>query len=443
MPSPSPLCLFVICLSACVAVGSAASAVPDSQGVGGACLTEACFGERRAAALAQAASFMAQADPLEGWEHALRERVVQLCSGASKEGESLGVPSDWKVCLLRGRALAEDLSRFTVVKGGKKFSRLDVLRLRREYNRRKDSFGVWVRVEKGKVIRHESFGDRQKFEYTKDHMLAYLAVCAESGVFSKEMTFEFVTTTGDECQLSPLGKTQTAPNSYFDFLPILSYSRDGRCPNHILVPTTPWIHDYYVPVPRPTWESLNETGVFAGAGWGTAPERTHLAALSHLKLIPHLDASIHGRWGGSCHRILADLKTRNAYLADADVNALCQPVEKGGMFKGDVDQWQYKYLISMDGVGAVTRFSQHHKAPGVVVEVESKYEQYYTPDVQPFVTFVRVSNREAELLPSMRAALGWLRGNDAAARNMSETAQKYYERHLTTRSKMQYFQLFA
>eukprot|EP00754_Rhynchopus_humris_P030409 Rhum_TRINITY_DN15270_c0_g1::Rhum_TRINITY_DN15270_c0_g1_i3::g.147244::m.147244 len=386
MPSPSPLCLFVICLSACVAVGSAASAVPDSQGVGGACLTEACFGERRAAALAQAASFMAQADPLEGWEHALRERVVQLCSGASKEGESLGVPSDWKVCLLRGRALAEDLSRFTVVKGGKKFSRLDVLRLRREFVKRPGSFGVWVRVEKGKVIRHESFGDRQKFEYTKDHMLAYLAVCAESGVFSKEMTFEFVTTTGDECQASPL----RGPS--FDFLPILSYSRDGRCPNHILVPTTPWIHDYYVPVPRPTWESLNETGVFAGAGWGTAPERTHLAALSHLKLIPHLDASIHGRWGGDCPGILTSLKRRHKYLAEVDVNELCQPVEKGGMFKGDVDQWQYKYLISMDGVGAVTRFSQHHKAPGVVVEVESRYEQHYTPDVQPFVTFVRVSN---------------------------------------------------
>ena len=419
---------------------------------GSGCLTEQCVEEAREAGLARAREIHSQDNPLQGWDDGAGGRVARAihgsCDGEDRGGDAVGVPSEWKVCMLRGRMLANDLKRFKVVREGGRFGRLDMLRLRKEFLRRTDKFGLWVRVEEGVVVAFEWLGKRQFIDPAKAHLINFLSLAASTQVFSKAHTFEFVSLAGDACDYDPLvDDPKLRVEDYYAFAPMLKYSRDAvRCPHHIVVPVTPWVHvtSYHPPPPSAEqWAALDQEAAFAGTPFPQAPERTLLAIISHLKLMDGVRFTVRQCQNYCANMVDVAKKAGVSYVQSLSAADICKPVPEGGMCKDGVNQMSHKYLTSADGIGAAARLAEYLQAPGVVVELQRRHQWFFDDDLIPFVTYAVVSRELPKVLDSYKVVLSWLRKHDDVARNISNTATEYYNRHMTLKKRLRYFQLFA
>ena len=373
-------------------------------------------------------------DPL-AWDAPERATVARVCSTAPRSGQSVGVPSEWAMCVRRGRRLVQEMSKWKDT-----FSQVDVARLAGLFERdERRAYGVWVRIEQGVAVDYEVIGPWQWQQGRLQMHLAFVSLCQRLGAFGNA-TFEYITTIMDGCENDPLLLQQVPPQRYYEYLPVLSYSRDVRfCPHHILVPTVPWIHAYPKP-PEVAWEKLHARAVFGGSYFNV--KRFHAAALGQVGALKGNDIQVRCPRRTYCVDDVLRYK-KKGWLPDATDLSICDKTGPGTMcMNNPFEQTGYKYLLAIDGVGAVDRFQEFFAYSGVAIDVGTDYEQYYSDDIIPFVHYANCSSDPRKLEHSLSKVLEWLKQNDAAAHEMSNTAQKYMI-HMGTQAKARYFQLFA
>ena len=384
--------------------------------------------------------------PFEGFERDdLKEAVLHACAFANRTRPHDFVHDEHSLCLRRGRRTAEHLMRFSTVKSHKKYTKNDVIKLRSEFSTQ-PSLGTWYRIEDGVVVGQSAIGQTTGGEAATDHMGAFIAYCASLGTFAGT-TFEFVATVGDGCLGDPLmmsvrGSPEEALEQRLMYFPITSYSKAEECDHHVVVPTTPWLHSYHNP-PSPAWKDLKETAIFRGDL--NTPLRGLLAFVSHLKLVEDMDFKIQAnKCDGPCKVFYKKYRDVDYLKEMKGVDEVCKPDTEGGVCAtSPVKHPLHKAIIVTDGIGAVTRFPAYFSAPGLNVEIKSKYEMYFSKDVLPFVHYVGVTS-EIPLLPEgLNLGLKWIRGNDAEAQAMSLAATAFSDTHLTYRSRALTMRVFA
>eukprot|EP01061_Rhynchopus_euleeides_P032816 TRINITY_DN5461_c0_g1_i4.p1 TRINITY_DN5461_c0_g1~~TRINITY_DN5461_c0_g1_i4.p1 ORF type:complete len:642 (+),score=209.80 TRINITY_DN5461_c0_g1_i4:208-1926(+) len=381
-------------------------------------------------------------DPLEGWDHPDRKIVAEVCEQADTGDGRPGVPDERHVCRQRGRALSKDLQKFN----RQVFTRSDVDEMIELANKKAESsFLVWVRVEKGKAVDYRAVGhllddDKAIGVQSLLHHIGLVAMVQKLGGFAKSQTFEYVTTVYDKCDGSPLLANGIAPADTLSYLPILGYSRHAECPANIVVPTVPWANWYTEPLTIP-WERLREPAIFR-ASW-YRDKRAHVAMASAAGLLDGVDAKVRCRPNAAeaCDRLLTDLKKKHGLPADLNLSRACNL--SALCSQGNYEQRSHKYMIAVDGIGAVDRTYFYMKESGVVVEVGTEFEQFFTDDVINFVHYVTLDREVERTVPQINAALAWLRSHDEEGRDIAETSTAYAQRHLTTRASARYFQLYA
>ena len=409
----------------------------------------------RAAGLRRAEEEHRVNDPLGSWVHNDRSIIEKVCSQADTEERKVGVPDEREVCLKRGAALSADLRRFAPKNGN--FSRQDVTDLidlaKTVYNK---VFLVWVRIEDGKAVDYRGVGGMLDDSPPIGvqvilHHISFVAMTQKLGGFAAGQTFEYFAAVYDKCEGSPYRALDMPLSEAFQHIPILGYARNENCPNHILVPTTPWINLYSPPLTI-EWSHLKPIAVFRGSNYRL--KRTLIAFSSALAAVGHpqglfLDARVRcvpEKMKAVCRTTVAQL--REAGAIDVPVEEMCtDEVIAAVCFDPDMmvtyEQRTHRYLLSIDGIGAVDRTARYMFEPGVVVEVGTEFEQYFTNDVMPYVHYAAIDNEIDRALPQLNVTLAWLRDNDDVAHHISNVATQYATRHLTDRSQARYFQLFA
>ena len=426
-----------------------------------------------------------------------RKVVRAVCATADAGGGVVGVPDERAVCFDRGARLARDLGRFQAAGERRTFGRRDVAKAAAMFDAPgeggEQSLGLWVRVDDGLVVDYRVLGRLPWTDAVVSHALAFLAYAHRLGAFAGR-TFEFVATLRDTCEDDPLARRMNESARYAEGIPILSYSRllnRSACGHHVPVPVTPWIHSYWQSDwSSPTdWRRLANTAVFRGEYNNV--RRLQLAVLSQVGLI---DADVELTCAvapeDAAARCAADVAAlsavRNALppsvlLHPSFLRRLCDPADIaarmeagrrkgadpanagerrkriqwrnrgrrrnetvcGGAFDQAFDQTEYKYLLVPEGTGGVQRLGRFLAASGVVVSVGEEYEQFFTEDLQPFVHYAVAETALHRTPVSLNATLEWLRRNDGEAADISARASLFYARHVSSRAKARYFQLFA
>eukprot|EP01061_Rhynchopus_euleeides_P015104 TRINITY_DN2591_c0_g1_i2.p1 TRINITY_DN2591_c0_g1~~TRINITY_DN2591_c0_g1_i2.p1 ORF type:complete len:635 (+),score=223.76 TRINITY_DN2591_c0_g1_i2:45-1907(+) len=382
--------------------------------------------------------------PLKGFKDAhpsLAQAITETCEPASRARPSDVVPDEWSVCMRRGKSMADDLLRFHPVKDGTRFSRKDVMRVVKLLNPKIHLFGVWARVEDGVLTQFGEVGKGWTVMAMVTHWAAFNAFAADLGAFAGK-TFEMVALVGDGCMADPFIYPNVKDDPY-THLPLASYSKSKECDHHIVVPTSPWLHTFVLPSPMPRWDELNNTAFFRGSLYPQSPLRAALGFISALGLVKDTDFAFSG-CGDKCLRFASRFHSdpQTPYFHNMpDNKTMCRTGM--GCSSGYADQTHYKPLMVTDGIGAVTRFFNFFAAPGVVVSLESEYEQFFSKDVVPMVHYIELNSSLASFKDSLTQGLQWLRENDAAAEEMSRQAALYFKEHLTVRNQVRSLQLFA
>ena len=398
----------------------------------------------REAGLARARrEYKARHDPLAGWDHPDRARVERVCAQADAGAEAVGVPNERHVCLQRGRALSKELGEYTA----DKFSRRDVDAMFDLANRAPDkTFFAWVRIEKGRAVDYRGVGhhlDNNAVHgiMTVLHHTAFVAFSQKLGAFSQDQTFEYLALMYDRCWGSPFLANQVSMSDAFRYMPVLGYSREETCRNHIVVPTVQWVNVYSPPLSVP-YADLHDTAVFRGR-WFT-DTRALMAIAAAGNLLHDVDAKLECSaqdMGLRCKSTVAMLKRSHALpdtLHEAhvcDVSKLC--------FATPSEQRTHKFLLALDGIGGTDRIEKYFRESGVVIQVASLFEWYYSGDAIPWVHYVRLDPKPAEIVPQLNDALAWLRAHPADGGDIAHTSRRYAERHVGDRAAARYFQLFA
>eukprot|EP00754_Rhynchopus_humris_P003455 Rhum_TRINITY_DN11810_c1_g1::Rhum_TRINITY_DN11810_c1_g1_i1::g.47214::m.47214 len=427
----------------------------------------------------------------------VRKVVRAVCATADAGGGVVGVPDERTICFERGARVARDLGRFRAAGVQRTFGRRDVARAAAMFDAPgaggERSLGLWVRVDDGQVVDYKVLGRLPWTDAVVSHALAFLAYAHKLGAFAGH-TFEFVATLRDTCEDDPLARRMNESARYAEGVPILSYSRllnRSACGHHVPVPVTPWIHSYWQSDwSSPTeWRRLANTAVFRGEYNNV--RRLQLAVLSQVGL---LDADVELTCAmapeDAASRCTADVAAlsavRNALppsvlLHPSFLQRLCDPADIaarieagrskgadpanagerrrriqwrnrgrrrnetvcGGAFDQAFDQTEFKYLLVPEGTGGVQRLGRYLAAPGVVVSVGEEYEQFFTEDLRPFVHYVAAEAPLHRTPVSLNATLEWLRRNDGEAADISTRASLFYARHVSSRAKARFFQLFA
>ena len=383
------------------------------------------------------------------WKHADRAVVERTCGSLPDATDAAGTPSERAVCMIRGMGLVEDLDRFGV---GRRWSRTDVDKLSHEFATTKNAMGLWVRVQQGQITDHRMIGS-VSITHGNDvvsHHLAYAALTHAHNGFGNT-TFEYIAVLNDHCQGDPLAHRPPSLFPYspasaqkgreelwFKHFPILSYARHHRdCPHHIVVPVTPWIHMYPNSFGNRKWKDLKAAPVFKGMynsisrallGFGVAAGKVEAEVALDCRMYP-------------CYDLMRKYQVDGALPADIDVRGVCD--KRNVCYDGArTDQMGHRVYLCVDGEGAVDRFARFFEAPGLVMDVGSSYDQFYSRDVLPWYHYANASSEPSEMWASVSGVVAYLAEKDAFAQEMA-ARQKAYYKHMNTRAKVSYFRLFA
>ena len=397
-------------------------------------------------------------DPFEGFERDdLKEAVLEACASANRTRPHDLVHDEYTICLRRGRRTAEDLLRHRTVREHRVFDANSAISLRKVFNgipktvnathdeKTQDSLGVWFNVKNGVVDGMSVVGGQRFADPATNHFISYVAWCASLGAFQGK-TFQFIGTVSDGCLLDPFleekGGKRTVDLDPYDFLPILSYSRSKKCMHHTVIPTTPWLHAFPKPMNTLAWSELKDKAIWRGSL--NHEDRGVLVVAGMMQLVKDADFAIAGgECSKNCQRRIGGMRESTPFMKKMpnDMSKVCST--SGVCSNTFLDQLAYKPLVVMDGIGAVTRFQNFFSAPGVVVEIKSHYEVFFSEDVVPFVHYIGVSNNLTELPASLNAGLSWLRDNDADAEEMSSVATLFHDTHLTFIHTARAMQIYA
>jgi hypothetical protein len=97
---------------------------------------------------------------------------------------------------------------------------------------------------------------------------------------------------------------------------------------------------------------------------------------------------------------------------------------------------QYRYLITVDGVGCADRFGVLLGSSSAVVKQISPYVEFYYRDLIPGVHYIPVRNDFSNLTAAVAAA----EADGAAAQRMVLAANAYAQRYRTHSAKLAYLQ---
>ena len=202
-----------------------------------------------------------------------------------------------------------------------------------------------------------------------------------------------------------------------------------------------------------SFDSLPDTVVWRGSYYNDY--RGHLSILSALGAFGGaVDASVSavsGRGGERCVRQYAALKRAGLLPAEAhrtDSSVLCRE-ESGGMWGAPgrervsfEEMKRAKYVLSVDGVGAVLRLPHLLRGPGVVLGMTDEFEEYYFPDVVPFVHYVPVEKEAGQLYRNVSETLRLLRGSPEVSRSIATESTRWARLHKNEATDFLQWKLF-
>eukprot|EP00754_Rhynchopus_humris_P019865 Rhum_TRINITY_DN14668_c14_g1::Rhum_TRINITY_DN14668_c14_g1_i1::g.109338::m.109338 len=381
--------------------------------------------------------------------------VKYACDGVADEEEK------W-MCHKRGAVLANRMRMY------KSYGRKDSDAIVKGYHNR-DNSGVRVYIVKGEIVKAEhirGFTDQDELYLTM--ALEKVIEAQRVGTIREDMTFDFIMLFTDEavCQdptsTSTLGKA--LPNS--PVFPIVRQSRPNtECPYHMPLPLITVLQGF---PPTPTdaeivpWKDTNPQAVFRGTYFND--ERVMLALLTISGMVDKLDAYIVGtpfygrppvyqpsnsvvQCNAFVNRPSADpessaVRIRNALGGDAA--RVCNPGRRSVWGRAaDVRHMQRsRYPLAVDGVGAVLRFPHLLAGSGVVLGLQTRYEEYWFTDLIPYVHYVPITPDFDKMQQNLTDSLAWLEANPVEAEKIAREGRRWVLKHKTMRTDQRQWKLY-
>ena len=381
--------------------------------------------------------------------------VKYACDGVADEEEK------W-MCHKRGAVLAHRMRMY------KSYGRKDSDAIMKGYHNR-DNSGVRVYIVKGEIVKAEhirGFTDQDELYMTM--ALEKVIEAQRVGTIREDMTFDFIMLFTDEavCQdptsTSTLGKA--LPNS--PVFPIVRQSRPNtECPYHMPLPLITVLQGF---PPTPTdaeivpWKDTNPQAIFRGTYFND--ERVMLALLTVTGMVDKLDAYIVGtpfygrppvyqpsnsvvQCNAFVNRPSADpessaVRVRSALAGDAA--RVCNPGRRSVWGRhADVKLMQSsRYPLAVDGVGAVLRFPHLLAGSGVVLGLQTRYEEYWFTDLIPYVHYVPITPDFDKMQQNLTDSLAWLEANPVEAEKIAREGRRWVLKHKTMRTDQRQWKLY-
>ena len=387
-----------------------------------------------------------------------QDLVRHVCDAVADEEER------W-MCGKRGAHLARRMRMY------KSFSGADIDKLSHPYHR-KDNSGMRFHVVNGSIYGYEMINgfDDQNGLYASA-ALGKVVEGLKGKILRPDMTFDFVILFTDEsiCHTDPAAtSTIGKPPPGYPAFPVLHHAvAFDNCPYFISMPFIGIVQRFPKPPTdaeiRPV-SSLEYSIVYRGMYYNV--QRLHLALMTVAGQVDKLDAKCIGNpvFGrprdyqptGSvtlCSQYLGQTfePTQTSRLALSRVltekhggDAVCSR-RMGGIFGNYISfevMRDKRYVLAVDGVGAVERFPHLLASSSVVLGLQIRYRTYFFPDLIPFVHYVPVTDDLETMQQNLTDTVAWLEAHPEVAQNISSEGRRWVLKHKTPVTDHRHWKLF-
>ena len=267
------------------------------------------------------------------------------------------------------------------------------------------------------------------------------------GTTTKDTNLEMIFLAGDgELQHEHAPSNPTSPfNNTPPAVPINAFCRSRTgAPKHIPLPyqESKLFQAFPAAPPQIPFEQLHDGSVFRGSYFNHM--RGHLSILSALGVVPGLDVGV-GAVGGfmekkQCVEYMEKCIKEGIFEATANADATCNKIWGKPMPFGEMQK--YKYVFSIDGHAAVLRLPHLLKGPGIVFTITDEWEEYYFPDLVPYVHYVPIAKEGVEMQKNLTTTLAWLQANQDVAKSIAKDSTEWVTKHKTILSDHAYWKTF-
>ena len=273
-------------------------------------------------------------------------------------------------------------------------------------------------------------------------------------LFINRRDFPLITKNGFEPYYN-LWNTKEKPllsHNYNKYLPILSMSTAENFTDILLPSYDDWIrvqNKNNIWFPRASqdynynfhikWKDKIPTAVFRGSSTGSGVtietnQRLKVSYISHMlekenniNEISYINAGI-TKWNIRPKKIYG-----HEYLEFLDPKTL--PFGLVNKLT-PLEQSKYKYIIHIDGHVSAYRLSYELSMKSVILIVKSEWKLWYSELLKPYVHYIPIKEDLSDLIEQIK----WCRKNDKKCKDISENANKFYEKYLKKDGIFDYLQ---